>query len=129
MRLLCWAAGRWGSGWQAFFVHSAFQPAFELRDARRLAAGLAADLVVLEQDILENPEVSANPADRCYHCKNTLFRQILRAAENDGFPDRRHQRLRRPGRPAGNAGAEGAFGALSPRALRHRKAGGAVPFP
>ena len=82
---LLYAARACGCRVRAYYLHSAFQPAFELRDARRLAAGLAADLVVLEQDILKSPEVSANPADRCYHCKRVLFSSLTAAAAADGF--------------------------------------------
>ena len=54
---LLYAACACGCRVRAYYLHSAFQPAFELRDAKRLAAELAADLVVLEQDILKSPEV------------------------------------------------------------------------
>ena len=84
--LLCWAAGRWGSGWQAFFVHSAFQPAFERSDARALAQQCGVPLTVLEADVLSLPAVAANPPDRCYHCKQAIFSAILEAAKAAGLP-------------------------------------------
>ena len=83
---LLYAATRYAARVKAYYVITAFQPAFELADARRLAADVGADMLVLHVDVLSNSAVTANPSDRCYHCKNTLFRQILRAAENDGFP-------------------------------------------
>ena len=83
---LLYAATRYAARVKAYYVSTAFQPAFELADARRLADELGADMLVLHVDVLSNSAVTANPSDRCYHCKNTLFRQILRAAENDGFP-------------------------------------------
>ena len=55
-------------------------------EAREYAAKLGAALQILPMDIADVPGLVENPPDRCYHCKNTLFRQILRAAENDGFP-------------------------------------------
>lgn len=82
---LLYAARACGCRVRAYYLHSAFQPAFELRDAKRLAAELATDLVVLEQDILKSPEVSANPAERCYHCKRVLFSSLTAAAAADGF--------------------------------------------
>lgn len=84
--LLCWAAGRWGSGWQAFFVHSVFQPAFERSDARALAQQCGVPLTVLEADVLSLPAVAANPPDRCYHCKQAIFSAILEAAKAAGLP-------------------------------------------
>lgn len=83
--LLCWAAGRWGSGWQAFFVQSPFQPAFEQSDARTLAAQCGVPLTVLEADVLSLPAVVQNPPDRCYHCKQAIFGTILKAAEAAGL--------------------------------------------
>ena len=83
---LLYAATRYAARVKAYYVSTAFQPEFELADARRLADELGADMQVLHVDVLSNSAVTANPSDRCYHCKNTLFRQILRAAENDGFP-------------------------------------------
>ena len=83
---LLYAATRYAARVKAYYVSTAFQPEFELADARRLADELGADMLVLHGDVLSNSAVTANPSDRCYHCKNTLFRQILRAAGNDGFP-------------------------------------------
>ena len=83
---LLYAAKRYAARVKAYYVSTAFQPEFELEDARRLAADVGADMQVLHVDVLMSGAVTANPPDRCYHCKNTLFRQILRAAENDGFP-------------------------------------------
>ena len=82
---LLYAATRYAARVKAYYVSTAFQPSFELEDARRLAADVGADMQVLHVDVLMSGAVVANPPDRCYHCKNTLFRQILRAAENDGF--------------------------------------------
>ena len=70
----------------AYFVQTPFQPAFELADARETAEKLGAELRVLELDILSVPEVAANPANRCYYCKNALFTHLIAAAKADGFP-------------------------------------------
>ena len=84
---LLWAALAQGVRVGAYFVKSPFQPAFELADARRLAAELGADLTVVELDTLACPAVAANPPDRCYHCKRALFAALLRRAAADGFPE------------------------------------------
>lgn len=80
------AAAAYGRRTAAYFVRTAFQPGFELEDARETARALGAELRVLEVDILRSPEVAANPADRCYYCKRALFSRLLEAAEGDGFP-------------------------------------------
>lgn len=82
---LLYAALHHGARARAYYVNSAFQPVFELEDARRLAGELNADMKVLPVDVLASETVTANPPDRCYHCKQVIFRTILAAAEADGF--------------------------------------------
>ena len=69
-----------------YFIKTAFQPAFELADARKLAEGLGVEVTVLELDALADPRVAANPADRCYYCKQNLFRTLKERAIADGYP-------------------------------------------
>ena len=83
--LLVWAAARWGKNWRAYYVHSAFQPAFELADARRIAGQCGMPLTVIQGDVLSNPTVTANPPDRCYHCKRNLFGTLAARALADGY--------------------------------------------
>lgn len=68
---LLYAATRYAARVKAYYVSTAFQPAFELADARRLADELGADMLVLHVDVLSNSAVTANPSDRCYHCKRS----------------------------------------------------------
>lgn len=69
-----------------YFIKTAFQPAFELADAQKLAEGLGVEVTVLELDALADPRVAANPADRCYYCKQNLFRTLKDRAIADGYP-------------------------------------------
>ena len=82
---LLYAAKQSGADVTAYTVKTAFQPAFELADAKRLAAELDVPLRVLELDILSDPVVVANPPDRCYHCKRRVFTAIWEAARRDGY--------------------------------------------
>lgn len=82
---LLYAACRYGARVKAYYVKTCFQPQFEMEDARKLAQMLGAEMKILEADILANETVVSNPANRCYHCKQTLFRMILDAAKQDGF--------------------------------------------
>ena len=41
---------------------------------------------MLELDALADPRVAANPADRCYFCKQNLFRTLKDRAIADGYP-------------------------------------------
>lgn len=81
---LLYAAVQAGCAVRPYYVKTAFQPAHELADARRLAGALGVELCVLELDILSHPAVTDNPADRCYHCKRRIFSAILERAAADG---------------------------------------------
>ena len=82
---LLYAAKRYAKRVKAYYVNTDFQPLFERKDACRLAGELDADMEILNVEILDCPVVTANPADRCYHCKKRLFGEILKAAKEDGF--------------------------------------------
>ena len=66
---LLWAARECGADVRAYYVKTAFQPAFELKDARRLARELQVPMTVIEEDILAVPEAAQNGPKRCYYCK------------------------------------------------------------
>ena len=83
---LLYAGVKAGADIRPYFIKTAFQPAFELADARKLAAGLGVEVTVLELDALADPRVAANPADRCYFCKQNLFRTLKDRAIADGYP-------------------------------------------
>ena len=82
---LLWAAKNAGADVTAYYVKSAFQPEFELRDAKRLSDELNAKMTVIELDVLGDSAITANPADRCYHCKKHIFTAIAAAARADGY--------------------------------------------
>lgn len=82
---LLYAAMRHARRVRAYTVQSAFQPRFELEDARRLAAQLGAPLTIVPLDVLAVPDVAKNDANRCYHCKRAVLSAIQQAAARDGF--------------------------------------------
>ena len=82
---LLYAATACGCDAAAYCVKSAFQPGFELDDARRLAASLGAGLRVIEADVLADPDVRANPKNRCYYCKRQIFSKIIERAKAEGY--------------------------------------------
>ena len=82
---LLYAAKVYGAKVKAYYVKTAFQPAFELTDAQRLAEELGAELEVLPLEILQYEAVTSNPKNRCYHCKKQLFSAIAAAARRDGY--------------------------------------------
>ncbi len=82
---LLWAATHYGCDVRAYYVKTAFQPQFELEDARRLAEELSVPMTVVEADILAVPEAAANGPRRCYYCKRALFSLVREAAAGDGY--------------------------------------------
>ncbi len=82
---LLYAALDHGAQVRPYFIKTAFQPQFELEDARRLCAQLGVELTVVELDVLQVPGVVENPPDRCYHCKRALFGRLRQQAQADGY--------------------------------------------
>jgi len=82
---LLFAGLRAGADIQAYYAKSAFQPAFEFEEAKKLANLIGANLKVLELDILSNDVVLANPPERCYHCKLAIFGSLVKQARADGY--------------------------------------------
>lgn len=82
---LLWEAKAFGAEVRAYYVKTAFQPRFELEDARRLAGEVGADLRILPLDVLHREEIACNGPDRCYHCKRAIMGCIRQAAAEDGF--------------------------------------------
>ena len=83
---LLYAAAQCCADVQPYYVSTQFQPAFELADAEAVCEKLGFRLKVLSFDVLRDPTVRSNPADRCYYCKTVIFTQIRKAVEEDGYP-------------------------------------------
>lgn len=82
---LLYAAAQYGADVRPYFFHTPFQPAFELEDAKRVAAFTGIELTIIEYNILSIPEVQANPSNRCYYCKTALFTALQKRAAQDGY--------------------------------------------
>ena len=82
---LLYAGVQAGADIRPYYIKTAFQPRFERDDALRLAGELGVEVMVLELDALADPRVAANPAERCYYCKQNLFRALKARAAADGY--------------------------------------------
>lgn len=69
----------------AYMVKTAFQPQFELEDARTVAQALNVPLTVIEADVLSERDICENPPERCYLCKRFIFQAIAKKAADDGY--------------------------------------------
>ncbi|MFO8013525.1 MAG: ATP-dependent sacrificial sulfur transferase LarE [Phycisphaerae bacterium] len=61
-------------------------PQRERDEGRRLAAALGVELVELDTHELADDHYAANPANRCFYCKQELFRRLKALAAERGFP-------------------------------------------
>ena len=82
---LLYAGKKYGADIRPYFIKTAFQPEFELRDAHRLTEELGIELTVVEYDILAETQVAPNPPNRCYYCKSALFGALKQQALKDGY--------------------------------------------
>ncbi len=82
---LLYEAVQQGAEVKPYFVKTAFQPEFELEDAKKVANQLGVKLHIINYDVLEAESVVTNPADRCYHCKRRIFGAIQKQALADGY--------------------------------------------
>ncbi len=82
---LLYAGEKYGADIRPYFIKTAFQPEFELRDAHRLTEELGIELTVVEYDILAETQVAQNPPNRCYYCKSALFGALKQQALKDGY--------------------------------------------
>lgn len=82
---LLYAAKEFGTDVRAYYVKTPFQPQFEYEDAVKLAEQLQVPMATLSLDVLDDSQIAANPANRCYFCKKKLFIAICRQALLDGY--------------------------------------------
>lgn len=81
------------------------------RRARDVATRFGVPLLELTTDELDDPAYRANPLDRCYHCKRTLWRRLGEHAGRHGFDtiiDGTNADDLQEHRPGARAGAEAA---------------------
>lgn len=83
---LLYQASLYAKDVHAYYMNTAFQPAFELADARSFCNQYKIPLTVLETDISRHSEILKNNSLRCYYCKQQIFSNILAAARKDSYP-------------------------------------------
>jgi len=60
-------------------------PPHELEIAKETAKEIGIEHLVVQTDELQNPKYASNRADRCYYCKDTLYRELRTVADSLGF--------------------------------------------
>lgn len=75
-----------GSRAIAFLAVSASLPAQEREDAVQLAGSMGARIALVETDEVADPLYAANPANRCFHCKDHVYAALHAFAQTQGIP-------------------------------------------
>ena len=57
----------------------------ELKDAKKHAAEIGAQHVIVHTNELDDPRFAANPPDRCYYCKKELFGKLTELKNRHGL--------------------------------------------
>ncbi len=57
----------------------------EIEIAKKTARGIGIRHIVVATDEVHNASYTANPTNRCYYCKDTLYRELRRQADRSGF--------------------------------------------
>ena len=57
----------------------------ELEAARKVAAAIGVEHVVLDTNEFDNPNYVSNPANRCYFCKTTLYARLKKFVADRGL--------------------------------------------
>jgi uncharacterized protein len=66
-------------------VKGEVHPQWEVEEALEVAQGMGVEPLVVELSVLEHPAFTANPPDRCYHCKNLIFTRLKEVAREQGL--------------------------------------------
>jgi uncharacterized protein len=61
------------------------EPSNQLARAEKLAEQIGVQLEVIDIDELSDPNFVANKADRCFHCKSHICKELIEIAKERGF--------------------------------------------
>lgn len=84
LKMACICAGETGKKVWAVTFRTRLHPPCDMEIARRVAAEMQAEHVVIDVDELEMEEIRQNPENRCYLCKKNLFGKLVKFAEEKG---------------------------------------------
>lgn len=84
LKLACEQAGKLGRKVYAVTFHTMLHPMADTELAMRLAEAYGAEGVILQVDEYEILQIRNNPPDRCFYCKDYLFRSLKAFALDKG---------------------------------------------
>lgn len=84
LKLACEQAAKLGRKVYAVTFHTMLHPRADMELAMQLAEAYGAEAAVLQVDEYEISEILDNPPDRCFYCKDHLFRTLKVFAQEKG---------------------------------------------
>ncbi len=85
LKLACDVGYRFGQSVLAVTFETKLHPHGDLEVAKSIASSFGAVHKIIEVDEFSDPEIMHNPIDRCYRCKNLLFRTLINCANQEGY--------------------------------------------
>ncbi len=74
-----------GEGAVAVTAVSESLPPGELEVAKKTAEEIGIRHLIVHTDEIHNPDYASNPSNRCYYCKDTLYKELANIATDLGF--------------------------------------------
>lgn len=85
LKLACDVGKQYGRPVLAITFETKLHPHGDLEEATRMASDFGAVHKAIEVDEFSDPEIMRNPEDRCYRCKNLLFRTLIHHANMEDY--------------------------------------------
>ncbi|HWT26737.1 MAG TPA: ATP-dependent sacrificial sulfur transferase LarE [Mobilitalea sp.] len=85
LRIACDVGKKHNKQVLAITFETKLHPHGDLDEAKALALSFGAVHKTIEVDEFADPEIMHNPVDRCYRCKNLLFRTLIKTANEEGY--------------------------------------------
>lgn len=85
LKIACDTAKEKNQSVLAVTFETRLHPHGDLDEAKELALSFGANHKVIAVDEFSDPEIMHNPIDRCYRCKNLLFKTLIQTAQKEGY--------------------------------------------
>lgn len=85
LKIACDTAKEKNQSVLAVTFETRLHPHGDLDEAKELALSFGANHKVIAVDEFSDPEIMHNPIDRCYRCKNLLFKTLIQTAQEEGY--------------------------------------------
>jgi uncharacterized protein len=85
LKLACDVGKRTNHSVLAVTFETKLHPHGDLEEAKAIASGFGAVHSTIQVDEFADPEIMHNPIDRCYRCKNLLFKTLIQHSAQEGY--------------------------------------------